>query len=145
MTPPPTDRAASLPRELQAFRDLCADVLGLMTGENQALANSGDYDPGPFNQRRKRLLPQLESALIQLRSHRPGSRQPVQTEEVRGLFQSIESLLMKGLNLDRENQQALLRRGLVPPQHWPRAGAQQPHYVAGLYQQHARIREGGVP
>jgi hypothetical protein len=45
-------------------------------------------------------------------------------------------MLMKIVLLDRDNQQALLRRGLVPPRHLPRAAGQQPHFVAGLYQRH---------
>jgi hypothetical protein len=45
---------------------------------------------------------------------------------------------MKFLQLDRENQQSLLRRGLVPPRHLPAVAAQQPHYVAGLYRRHAQ-------
>ena len=60
------------------------------------------------------------------------------------MFQTIQSLLMKVLLLDRENQQALLRRGLVPAKHLPPVAAQQPHYVAGLYQRHSPIR-GGAP
>jgi hypothetical protein len=44
---------------------------------------------------------------------------------------------MKFFILDRENQQAMLRRGLVPVRHLPPAAAQRPHFVAGLYQRHA--------
>jgi hypothetical protein len=44
---------------------------------------------------------------------------------------------MKILLLDRENQQAMLRRGLVPARHLPPPAAQRPHFVAGLYQRHA--------
>jgi hypothetical protein len=38
--------------------------------------------------------------------------------------------------LDRENEQLLLRRGLIPPKHLPPVQRQRPHYVAGLYQRH---------
>ena len=40
-------------------------------------------------------------------------------EEIKPLFQSIQNLLMKVLLLDRENQQIMLRRGLVPASHLP--------------------------
>jgi hypothetical protein len=142
-TPNAAVSAALLTLDLQAFRKLCAEALALMTAESQALADRGDYQPGAFNERRKRLLPQLESALIKLRNHRRDGRSAPHTKEIGNLFETIQSLLMKVLYLDRENQQALLRRGLVPPRHLPPLEAQQPHYVAGLYQQHSRIR-GGV-
>jgi hypothetical protein len=143
MTPSSPPPAADLTLDLRSFRRLCGEALGLMTDESQALSEPNDYPAGEFNQRRKHLLPQLESALIRLRAHRQKGRQGLRTEEVKELFETIQSLLTKGLLLDRENQQALLRRGLVPPRHWPAAGAQQPHYVAGLYRQHSRRHEGG--
>jgi hypothetical protein len=55
------------------------------------------------------------------------------------LFQNIQSLLMKVLVLDRENQQAMLRRGLVPARHLPAVAVQKPHYVASLYQRNAIV------
>jgi hypothetical protein len=134
---------AGLTLDLQAFRTLCADTLALMTDEGQSLAANNDYAPGEFNQRRKNLLPQLESALIKLRNHRQSGRQSAHTEEVKELFETIQRLVMKGLFLDRENQQALLRRGLMPARHLPPFEAQQPHYVAGLYRQHSKFRSGG--
>jgi hypothetical protein len=43
---------------------------------------------------------------------------------------------MRMIILDRENEQLLLRRGLIPPKHLPPVQRQRPHYVAGLYQRH---------
>jgi len=42
------------------------------------------------------------------------------------------------LLLDRENQQALLRRGLLPARHLPAAAVQRPHCVADAYRRHTR-------
>jgi len=137
-----TEFIPGLAADLQAFRALCEEVLALATRERQALSDQNDYKPGEFNLNRKRLLPELESALITLRNQRQNRRQTTQPEEVKNLFQTIQSLLMKVLLLDRENQQALLRRGLVPAKHLPPVAAQRPHYVAGLYQQHSRVRDG---
>jgi hypothetical protein len=39
--------------------------------------------------------------------------------------------------LDRENQQALLRRGLVPARHVTACAAPPSNYVASLYRRHA--------
>jgi len=145
MNPPPApELTARLILELHAFRRLCEEALALATQEGRTLAGPDDYLPGEFNQWRKRLLPQLDSALIQFRKLRQGRRQTVYPEEINSLFQSIQSLLMKVLLRDRENQQALLRRGLVPPLHQPPAGAQQPHFVSSLYRRHAR-NEGAAP
>jgi len=50
----------------------------------------------------------------------------------------IQDLLMRVLLIDRENQQALLRRGLVPPKHLSLAAGPQPsHYVASVYRRNA--------
>jgi hypothetical protein len=47
-------------------------------------------------------------------------------------------LLMKVLLLDRDNQQALLRHGLVPARQLPSSAVQQPHCVADAYRRHSR-------
>ena len=131
------ESSASLAFELDAFRVLCEEVLALVSHESAALLGQKDYKPGEFNQGRKRLLPELESALIKLRKQRENCRQASPSAELGNLFQTVQSLLVKVLLLDRENQQALLRRGLVPAKHLPPVAAQRPHYVAGLYQQHS--------
>lgn len=133
---------AALALDLQSFCGLCEEVLALVTRESQALLNQ-NYQSGEFNQKRKSLLPELESALAKLGERRKSRRQDVHPEEIKTLFQTIESLLMKILLLDRENQQTLLRRGLVPAKHLPPVAAQRPHYVADLYQKFATIRGGG--
>lgn len=128
--------AAGLTPELAAFHALCEEVLALVSGENQALSGNADYRPVEFNQARKGLIPKLESALIKLKLQRQGTRNASRSEEATKLLQAIQCLLMKVLLLDRDNQRALLRRGLVPAAHLPPAAAQQPHYVAGLYRRH---------
>jgi hypothetical protein len=50
---------------------------------------------------------------------------------------------MRILMLDRENEQALLRRGLLGPRHLPSHNAQRPHFVAGLYQRQGMGGTGG--
>lgn len=140
---PASEFAAGLTPDLRAFVALCEDVLTLVTRENQALASSKTYQPGEFHRWRKRLIPELESALTRLRKQRLARRQtgPATShpEEIKGLFQAIQGLLMKILFLDRENQRALLRYGLVPAKHLPPVATQQPHYVAGLYRRHSPV------
>jgi hypothetical protein len=131
--------SAGLARELRGFLSLCEEIFSLATRERQTLAGEPGCPSGSFNQQRKNLIQPLESALISLRNHRTVWQQVIpsargHSEEVKTLFQDIQNLLMKILLLDRENQQAMLRRGVVPPGHLPAAAGQNPHFVAGLYQ-----------
>ena len=127
--------------DLRAYLQLCEEALSLTSRENQALAGAGDYQPFQFFQLRTGLLPRLESALLQLRKWReiwlrisPADR--AGCSEVKVLFQTVQDLLMKLLLLERAHQQALLRRGLVPPRHLATAAVQQPSYVANVYKRH---------
>jgi hypothetical protein len=132
---------AAVATELRRFLKICEDSLALVTHEGQALGGQGEYEPFQFFQQRKNLLPNLETALMNLRDQRavwlgcsPTDRD--RCEEVKSLFQTIEGVLMKILLLDRENQQAMLRRGLMPAQHVPASVAQRPNYVTSVYQRH---------
>ena len=59
-----------------------------------------------------------------------------------GLLREIQDVIMKVIFLDRENEQALLRKGLVPAKHLPSANRQRPHFVADLYR---RQTDGVAP
>ena len=65
-----SDFAAGLVTELRAFLALCETVLASVSSENQALAGHSEYQPISFYQQRKNLLPDLETALSNLRSTR---------------------------------------------------------------------------
>lgn len=143
MKPPLTaDFTAGLVNELRAFLALCENVLASVTSENQALTATTDYQPFGFYQSRKNLLPSLDTALANLRVKRMAWQQAEESErarceDVKPFFQAIQGILMKILMLDRENQQALLRRGLVPATHLPSVALQRPHFIANIYQRHA--------
>ncbi|MGA2246158.1 MAG: hypothetical protein ABSH48_14265 [Verrucomicrobiota bacterium] len=137
-------RLRALACELRGYLELCREFLALFTDENQALRKTQSWSPEPFNQQRKRLLPRLESGLIKLRSFRQwwermpaGQREPC--GEIDELFRDIQSLLPRLLLLDRENQQEMLRRGLIPALQLPPAASQQPNFVARLYRRHAAV------
>jgi hypothetical protein len=134
--------AAALDSDLRAFSRVCEEVLSLARQEHQALSSPGAYEYREFHQRRTELLPDIESLLRKFRGHRAAWRQLPQAqrdgfEELKRLFQNIQNLLMRVIVLDRENQQAMLRRGMVPVQHIPEAAARQPHYVADLYRRNS--------
>ena len=135
---------SDLTRDLQGYQTLCEEALGLVTRENQALAAAAEFRPAEFCRLRKDLIPRLETAFTMLRGWRQHCQQfrPAQRPfgpEIKSLFQAIQSLLMRILLLDRENQQALLRRGLVPSHHLPPAGGQQPGFVASLYRRYSGV------
>jgi hypothetical protein len=44
---------------------------------------------------------------------------------------------MKIILLDRENEQSLLRRGMVPARELPSVNRQRPHFVADMYRRQA--------
>ena len=129
-------------QDLRDYAGICEQALALTTNENQALAGTTGYQPFEFYRQRNELLPRLNNAVRLLRKWRQAWQQVSAVEragcaELKVLFQKVQDLLMRVLLLDRENQQALLRRGLVPANHLPPAAGQRPHYVAGLYQRHA--------
>jgi hypothetical protein len=58
--------------------------------------------------------------------------------EVPGMLRQVQDLIMKIIVLDRENEQMLLRNGLVPARHLPSVNQQRPHFVADLYRRQSR-------
>jgi hypothetical protein len=140
----PAARSADLANELRSYLDLCREFLALFGEENVALRRSQTWSSGPFHLERKRLLPRLESGLMKLRSFRQWwervpAAQRESCREIQALFGDIQSLLPRLLLLDRENQQEMLRRGLVPAAQLPTAAAQQPNFVVNLYRRHAAV------
>jgi hypothetical protein len=127
---------------LRRHIEICREMLGLVERESHSL-----IDPEPPSQfgsfqARKVLLPMLEESVRQLRTQRLewqrlDPEQRANHSEAQALFQDARDLVMKILTLDRENEQALLRRGLIPPRHLPPANRQRPHFVAELYRRSA--------
>jgi hypothetical protein len=135
--------AGALIHDLRAFATVCEDILSLATREHMALAGEGDYLPLEFYQERKSLLPDVEDLLKKFRNHRAlwqqvpaGQRE--QFRELKSLFQNIQGLVSRVMQLDRENQQAMLKRGMVPVKHLPGTTRQQPHFVADLYRRNSQ-------
>ena len=129
-------------QDLQTHRSLCEAILALASKENSALriteARFEFESSGP----RKKFLAQLSDSLDKIREHRiawmrlePSVRQG--HPEIAELLRENQNLIMKILVLDRENEQALLRKGLVPPRHVPSAHRQRPPFVSSLYQRYS--------
>ena len=132
----------SEPREirddLQARLALCQELLTVIEREGQALRRADQPSLYEFFQLRKNLLPRLNQSLDTLRRHRVNWQKFSQDERARHpeigmLLRQNQDLTMKIIVLDRENEQSLLRRGLVPPRELPSVNRQRPHFVAELY------------
>lgn len=130
--------AAGIVTDLQHHLKLCQDILAVVERENQSLRDETKGPDYESYQAKKNLLPQLDASLNQIRQHRAVWQKldragRSQYPEVPGLLRQNQDLIMKIIVLTRENEQALLRKGLVPPRHLPSPNRQKPHFVADLY------------
>ncbi len=128
-------------RDLRAFAAVGEEALALAAREHQALAGPADYEPYKFYRLRKELLARLEPLIIGIKHWRQVWQQISPLEragcaDVIDVIQMLQNVLVKILQLDRENQQALLRRGLVPARHVTACAAPPSNYVANLYRRH---------
>lgn len=137
--------ASDIAADLRSHLSLHAELLGWIERESQALRQPDGSSPYDVFQARKEVLPRLEESLGKIRAHRnrwlamsPAER--AANPEVRNLIRQNQDLIMRLIVLDRENEQLLLRRGLVPAKQLPPVNRQRPHYVADLYR-----RQGPSP
>jgi flagellar biosynthesis/type III secretory pathway chaperone len=117
---------------------LCQELLLVVEREGQALRRSEPPSLFQFYQQKKNLLPRLKQSLDDLRKHRAtwqklNLMEKASQPEVGPLLRKNQDLTMKVIVLDRENEQALLRRGLVPPRELPSVNRQRPNFVTDLY------------
>ena len=136
--------AVEMARDLRAHLALCEELLLMVERENQLLHTpSTGASASDFARIRKSLLPRLDQSLTRLRKHRadwqrlnPAVRK--QNPEIASLLRLNQDLSMKIIFLGRENEEALLRRGMIPPDQLPPAERQRPHFVSDLYRRHSR-------
>jgi flagellar biosynthesis/type III secretory pathway chaperone len=124
--------------QLNEHLGVCQQLLHATEEEGQTLRRSGKPSLAEFYQRKKDLLPRFNQSLDGLRKHRVNWQKLSLDErarwpEVGMLLRKNQDLTMKIIVMDRENEQALLRRGLVPPRELPSVNRQRPHFVADLY------------
>ncbi len=131
--------AAPIAQGLREHLQLCQNTLALVEREHQSLRDPAIAAPARLQNEKKDLLLHLAESLNRLRQHRmewtqlsPAER--MQHPDVAALLRQNQDVIMRIVMLDRENEQALLRRGLLPPAHLPPSQRQRPLYVANLYQ-----------
>ena len=124
--------------DLRQLQSISRELLTLAENEAHALRHDGTAELRVAGDRRRELLPRLDETLEKIRVHRKqwqlltaGERaaQP----EIGYLLRQTQDLIMRVVLLDRENEQGLLRRGLIPAREIPSAQQQRPHFVANLY------------
>jgi len=131
---------------LAALREhlgVCNALLELARKESDALNNPAPFPALALQLERKALLNRLESALsllVQKRSlwQQSGPDFLTRNPQLARVHQTALDTIMRVLVLDRENEQHLLRRGLLPPRALPTAEQSQPGFVARLYQRHTQ-------
>ncbi|MEY2411152.1 MAG: hypothetical protein QOF48_3822 [Verrucomicrobiota bacterium] len=133
---------AAIAADLRAHFALCEELLLLVERESHSLRDAGFATAFEFSQQRKDLLPRLAERVARVKSHRStwqsidaASRR--QNPEVERLIRVNQDMIMKVILLDRENEQARLRQGLLPANQLPSASRQRPHYVSELYRRSA--------
>jgi hypothetical protein len=129
-------------QSLKEHLGICQELLQTTEQEAQVLRRAGKGSLSEFYKRKKDLLPRYDQSLDELRKHRVDWQRMSLEErarwpEVGMLLRKNQDLTMKIIVLDRENEQALLRRGLVPPRQLPSVNHQRPHFVADLYRRQA--------
>ncbi len=107
--------------------------------ENRLLRSAGAADLAESTASRKSLLPRLAAVYKKLKEVgsawqelAPAERQ--QYPELSSLMRQNQDRIMKVVVLDRENEQAMLRRGLIPPAQLPSFHQQRPASIAALYE-----------
>lgn len=123
---------------LQSHLDLCGEILALVERESRTLHEPDSPTQFETLQQKRALLVRLTQSSVRLAElraawQRLSAAERAQKTGVIRLMRQNQDLIMRIVVLDRENEQALLRRGLVPPRHLPPANRQRPHYVAELY------------
>lgn len=130
--------AAALANDLKDHLRIAREILVIVEKENVMLRSADDSTALEAARGKKAVLPELNDSLARLKKQRAEwLRQPAEERarhpEIAGLLRQNQDVIMKIIVLDRENEQALLRKGLVPPRHLPSPNRQKPHYVADLY------------
>ena len=139
-----SDAALSPADAAQALREhlaLCRELLAVVEREQRALQSPESFSPAEFAHARKSLLPRLRTAYKKLKEvgfHwqqlHPAERS--RCVEVTSLIRQNQDVMMKVILLDRGNERAMLRLGLVPALQLPSANRQRPNFVAKLYLGH---------
>ena len=125
-------------RVLREHLGLCRELLAIAQRESRALQGLEPFNINEFAAAKKSLLPHLSQAYKGLKEvssvwQRLDSAERQRHVEVSSLIRQNQDVIMNVVLLDRENERAMLRRGLIPSSQSPSENRQRPHFVADLY------------
>ena len=137
---------------VQEHLDVCGRLLVLAQKEAEVLKSPMPPPSAAIQAERRALLSQLESTTRSLSDKQPlwqqlSGEQLGNKVRMNPLLQKALDTIMRVLVIDRENEQALLRRGLLPIhalhtlrplRTLPTVEQSRPSFVARLYQNHAK-------
>ena len=134
----------SMLADLRQHQVLCRELLLLAERETTLLRQAQESGLKEIYETRKTVLPRLNESLIKIRRHRQDWQALTAAEraaqpEINFLVRQVQDLTMRVILLDRENEQGLLRRGLVPAREVPALGQARPHFVADLYRRQQSV------
>lgn len=133
---------AELKRELDSHLALCEEILATVQKEHQRLKSGGVDNLVEFFKGREGVLERLTQAQQRIFSHKSDwlglpatarARHP----QIGTLIRQSLALITRIISLDRENEQLMLQRQLVPSRHLPAAQRQNPSLVAKIYRSNA--------
>lgn len=121
---------------------VCDELLRLALQESESLRQAAPFPTARIQDERKALLARLESSSRLVASERNQWRETKPpgadaSPELAELIRATLDRIMRILVIDRENEQNLLRRGLLPPRALPRPEQSQPSFLARTYERHA--------
>ena len=130
--------------DLRQHQLLCREILTLAERESQALRQAQSAVLQEISDLRRLVLPRLSASLEKVREHRQcwqglTAAERAAQPEISFLIRQVQDLIMRVLLLDRENEQGLLRLGLVPAREMNVVAGQRPNFVAGLYRKQAAV------
>jgi hypothetical protein len=117
---------------IQQHRQICDELYQLALEENRFLQENRRPADAPLLERKRAALGKLEAAMAALRSAPPGdAKDPAR----RVALEKTQARIMQILQVDRENEQLLLRyslsRGAPPPNPLPERSTLQRLYGGG--------------
>jgi len=130
---------------MEAHHEACSEAWMLLSEQNARLQQEGTLNWGSFVDRQKKMLAQLGTSLAQIRANRTSwlslsADAKMEHPDMLSLLARTQELGLRILALHRENEQLMLRNGLVPVSHVSSIGSKSARHAAGVYQRQAGVR-----
>jgi hypothetical protein len=120
---------------LQQHQQVCDELHSLALDENRHLQQHRRAPDAPLLERKRTLLTRLDDTLLALRT---ASREGLSASDFRQAIEKTRSRILQILQLDKENEQLLLRYSLAGPRmEGTPMPAASPAVLQKIYQRHS--------